>query len=470
MSSAQICIESWHNEISVARNHPDPLRVRDHIDKLTRHAPIALERALDAYLQRHGGAVILVRSLDLNMELDTDCDIEQASRVLAKHVTHRLVEQIESAAPSVVRFESEAAYRARFIADLANGRAWGQWYYEGFEGLQMLPTSCAIRSALLEDPDLGRATLAAIPAETWPAIASVLDDADAVRIVDGLVDLAADFDGIRLFDELAQIAARSPRTHGLSATRLALTLIAALHRGGLPCTPALIQASEVVASLLVARRSNGHASIRALTEPSGHRTCPSVFQCVPAHFRVLHHDALRELISNVLKEMNAHQDSTDEFMPLESYDTPFAGFIVLLGSLPDHDDAAAALAILCGIAGPGREELFWNDAAWRSMLRVDCDLTWGEFSQAFAHLAAESEAVVRRFARRIPGMSDASTAYIRANLLAAHGRCDRLEVNRYHLRIKRPPLHVLLALTGLSRGSLAWRGGEETVIIDVEYL
>lgn len=54
------------------------------------------------------------------------------------------------AAAPVVRFDDDAHFRARFLADLLDGIAWRRWYYGAFAALRGLPTPEAVRRVLLE--------------------------------------------------------------------------------------------------------------------------------------------------------------------------------------------------------------------------------------------------------------------------------------------------------------------------------
>ena len=528
MHTADITIESWHNEISVPRNHPDPTRVRDHVEKLTSHVQVALEAALDGYLSRRDGEIILMRALEVALDLDTGCDIEQASRNLAQCIARQLVEKIEGAAPDVVRFRSDADYVARFIEDLSKGRAWGQWFYAAFDGLRVLPASWAIRTVLVSDPQVGRRALARISPSQWRGIAAALDAADAIRIVGALADETADPDGIRLSDEAPAIVDEFLHARGLSPASLALALIAAFVRLDIHCTPTLIHAVEVLTTLIVSTQSGDRTTIAALLGSMDTPPQPcEIFPCVPTHLRIAQRGALRELARNVMNGIEPGIDgppqTTDTHLASQAYETPFAGYIIVLdeidellgahmtGVLLDGAPArgAVALAILACVAGRGRGPLLWQDLAWRQILGVSPSLSWFDFVTALAdsgeptialptltlekpdirtagrHLTFDSLRscakqwrrffvaaayfICQRLSRRVPGMLGASVPYLRTNLLAAPGRLEFEATGRFRLQICRPPLHVLLALTGMGRGARRWRGHMPTHIT-IEYV
>src|SRR4051812_38347518 len=123
MRAPTIAIDTWHNEIAVTRDHPAPLRVRDRVEEVTRRAQAELGQAFDGYLDRHDGEIILIRRVDLALDIDVACPRADAARARARRLTRELVDKIESRRSGVLRFPSRAAYRAQYIADLAAGNA-----------------------------------------------------------------------------------------------------------------------------------------------------------------------------------------------------------------------------------------------------------------------------------------------------------------------------------------------------------
>ena len=58
-----------------------------------------------------------------------------------------------------------------------------------------------------------------------------------------------------------------------------------------------------------------------------------------------------------------------------------------------------------------------------------------------------------RLAASLPGFADSTADFLRANLLGSGG-VARLDKERVHVRLRRPPLDVLLGMTGLAERSL----------------
>jgi hypothetical protein len=577
MDSA-VTIGVWQNDIVVARGHPAPERVRGDIETMTAHVADALAEGLAEYAERKAGEVILVRRLVIDCDVDTRCDHRHAARVLAYRCAAALVQAIESGSAEVVRFASAAAFLARFLEDLACGRACGQWYYRRFEGLRNLASSAAIRSALLDDAATGRSALAAIDPSAWPALARTLHRNDAIRILEGLVD---DDEGALdaasktrvaaavLADDFARVAA--------PPSVLALVLFARAVREGARASLATAHAARMlaaIASLLDARSYRAAEALALGDVVRLARVDAALATALAAALASADGTALRALARTVLDAHNASASTfaraVDATLPC-----PFAGLVLLLDeidvlldpelvlALPPLDGAsprgAAALAIIALAAGRGQSSLVWNDAAWREIfgvtdacfshefaaaltattpdaavraqsaiaataarhvrgdviatafrargarLRIDVDTSTG----LWCRVASEGEAAGssenvrfrerlsaarkaradwltldidpahalpldwlkvfvscaqiawRRLAQRVPGMSGASLAYLRANLVGAAGEVTRVAPQRWHWRIQRPPLHVLLTLAGLARSERCWPGPPE---------
>lgn len=74
---------------------------------------------------------------------------------------------------------------------------------------------------------------------------------------------------------------------------------------------------------------------------------------------------------------------------------------------------------------------------------------WDRFFNQVAQIA------LRRLAYRIPGFVASSLVYVHANFLAVPARWNK---RAGYLRLSRPPLHTVLQLTGVARGSVRWPG------------
>jgi hypothetical protein len=566
MNASMLEIKIWRNEIRVTREQRAAQAVQAQVDDITRFAQRELAAALDAYLQRKQGEVILVRSLEFDFDLDLACDPAHAARALAGHVTQQLVECIETAAPQVLRFKSWAAYAARFVLDLAAGTAWGRWYYDPFDGLRSLPTGAAIRTLLGGADTTG--ALAAIPAAHWPDVAAALDEAESWRLLDELAARPAPTDVPACEAPLLEALANRELREITGAPGIALAMLAACERAGLAIGAAAVQAAEVVASAAHAvwRDDLAPASgpLRdAWPPPAGARAAARV----ALHFAGERGRALQDLrraaqrVGSATPEEGATH-SCEDATPVEIASCA-PGLGILLNELeglrraglcgPPGFEASLLLAILATASGPERASATWDDAAWRATLGVDRRLTWSMFAQALAaapesldctraahstlaghhsagsavHLrfrlatadpegailepavdlatglwcslnrtAADAETAPlegavrlaatrraradfraldnpllhagcppawrlaimagaqfawRRVSQRVPGMLLASLPYLRSNLLGRRGCVVETGASTWHWCVARPPLHVLLAMTGITR-------------------
>jgi hypothetical protein len=412
MDAPMLAIDVWSNEIAVPRDHPAPWRVRDHIEQVTRCAQAELGQALSGYLERCDGEVILIRTLELELDLDVACDPPDVARALARRLTSRLVDCIESGAPQVLRFPSQAAYRARFITDLAAGNAWGRWYYAGFEGLRVLAPSAAIRTLLTDDA--GTETLAAIAEEQWPSLATVLGDADAWRVLDALTTHPATGDTPDLASAWLDAAGRGSLRGIDRPPVLALMLLATLARRGYAVDATAVASAEAVALVMSAFRRGNCAVLDWLTRANaGELRSAQGTAVARALVRMGGPDgaALRALARSTCAKLDsAATTATMADAPIV-YSSCAPGLIVLLDEIdalfeaglasclpivPDADTntvrAAATLAVLGCAAGAAQALAVWHDAAWRAVLGLGDRFSWSDFAQVLATRSGPTEA------------------------------------------------------------------------------
>jgi len=201
MTAAALHIREWRNAYRVDRAHPAPERARIRLDEVARGVAAELARHLAPWFEREGDAVVLIRHLHLHCELDLSGASERLAARWAGRFARALMEAMD-AGEGVMRFPDQAAYRARFIADLIAARAWQAWYYRPFAGLRALPAAAVIRSVLVEDAALGRATLLALPDSAWSGLAATLSAGEARRTLHALSDA-----GVAPEPDLALLAA-----------------------------------------------------------------------------------------------------------------------------------------------------------------------------------------------------------------------------------------------------------------------
>lgn len=186
MTGHGIHVHRWRNEYIVPRAHPAPEAARSELDRLACHLPDELCAGLAAWVTAHPEPVVLLNRIIFECELDLSREGPLLVTRWAHRMARALIRAVELDGDGMLRFPSQAAFRAQFIADVAAGHAWHLWYYRSFEGVRALPVSSAIRTLLLEDAALGRATLAELAPQAWPRVAQAITRADALRILDGL--------------------------------------------------------------------------------------------------------------------------------------------------------------------------------------------------------------------------------------------------------------------------------------------
>jgi hypothetical protein len=415
MDAPMLTIDVWHNEIAVPRDHPAPWRVRDHVERVTRHAQAKLGEALSGYLERRNGEVILIRTIELDLDLDVACDPTDAARALASRLTRQLVDSIESGAPQVLRFPSQAAYRGRFIADLATGNAWGRWYYASFDGLRVLAPSAAIRTLLTDDA--GTETLAAIAEAQWPSLATVLGDADVWRVLDALATHPTTSDTADLASAWLDAAGRSSLRGIDRPPVLALMLLATIARRGYAVDATAVASAEAVGLAMSAFRRGNRAVLDWLTRANaGELRSAHGDRTAIARTLVRMADPDGAALRALARSTCAKLDSAATVAPTTMADAPIVhsscapGLIVLLDEIdalfeaglasclpiaPDADTntvrAAATLAVLGCAAGAAQAQAVWHNAAWRAVLGLS-DYSWSDFAQLLATRSDPAEA------------------------------------------------------------------------------
>ena len=372
----------------VARDHPQPERVRADVDLMTAQVGEALAAGLADYVDRKGGEVILVRRIVFDCDLDTRCDVRRAAHVIAHRCATVLVRTIESGSSDVVRFPSQAAFVARFVADVAAGNAGGQWYYASFAGVAVLPTSAAIRTVLTDDSGVGRDALKVVAPGAWPHIARTLEARDATRIAEALVDEDGTSDARGGVDWIGVATAVDALEVAAPVAVLALVVFAQALRSGAPAGAASLAAARLLAGLIELRRRGAHSAARALAQGDVRGLARVDAALALELVRPLAEaEALRGLAGSALAALQRAEPGGDRPAAGVVQPAPFGGLVLLLdeidvllnsdlvATLPDSEGvsarAAAALFVLALAAGPGRAPLVWRDASWRDFFDID---------------------------------------------------------------------------------------------------
>ena len=168
---------------------------------------------------------------------------------LACHLSKALQEGDHN---NVRHFRSRSDYLASFLADLASGSAWSQWYYESFSGLKPLPVPAALRTAICNDVATGKLALSLLPPVELQQVLHQLSSQDARRILERFAEEETAFEEALCREAVA--GAMSGNLVGL--TRLAdewrralyLFIVAAretTQAGGAPLRDAAVAAAKL---------------------------------------------------------------------------------------------------------------------------------------------------------------------------------------------------------------------------------
>lgn len=550
----QVLIRRWHTHYLVPDLHPFPARMRGRVDDVVQNRlPNALAAQLGCAFDQRSDELIFVRRLELDFPVDAGWDADAIAAQCAQVLSWRLACELSiDDAGNVIRFANRIEYLARFLADRASGDAGSRWYYARFAGLNVLPCGAALRTALLEDIDLGLSALRTLSADELTCVIAAAGDIECRRIVDALGASLPEGDFAQAYAALVPVA-QAPAPGGMvSASQLALWWIVCAKISVDRC---FVLAARTVAHIVLALRSGNMRTTTLLQAiADGNPKAVAELACndveMYLHLRSCPPALLRQLLAT---------EKIREPEPKSLRSTPFGAPFVLLDDLfalpleqttsgwPMLHSVPAAtvmqflvLARCCG-AAHAREmfsDMLWRRlfgiapaishadiAAWlttlgprcrhcyaRMLLRSDADVghahdaiaqcangqhfrvvvdengVWHEFNHAHSDAAADNateatalgsdidhliaaedalphawallvaltaQRVVRRFLRRLPGFSTSHLAYAQRNLLEFPASVDA-EDERIVVLLGRPPLDLILNITGCNRGARHW--------------
>ncbi|NOT54931.1 MAG: hypothetical protein HOP18_10025 [Deltaproteobacteria bacterium] len=187
----------------VSSAHPAPERVKARLDEaLTHQLAQTLSATFASWFSDTDPSIWVIRQLEINVDVNTAWERESLTRPWAQQIARELGAVMHDGEDreNVVRFPTRAAFLARFLIDAAEGRAWAKWYYESFAGLRLLPTSAALRTAIVDRPTSGRAALLELSPDELKKVLCALTTQDARTIVDRLAAAAPSGDALRCFE------------------------------------------------------------------------------------------------------------------------------------------------------------------------------------------------------------------------------------------------------------------------------
>jgi hypothetical protein len=183
-----LTIERLSNVYLIAPDYPAPEEVRATLDRLVTEAVDACRRHLAPLFEDSDPSVWVIRSLDLNLEIDASpYAAELAAAVWGEQLGLSIQRALngDSEAGSVLRFKDHVEYVTYWVRDMAAGRAWDKWYYTDFESLRSLPQGAAIAEGILREGGEAQQILLRLRSQDClEPVLDVLSENDARRLYD----------------------------------------------------------------------------------------------------------------------------------------------------------------------------------------------------------------------------------------------------------------------------------------------
>lgn len=469
------------------------------------HLGDTLRAALARWLDRDDESVWIVRRVDVSVLTAADAPPDALATTMATALGRTLGDALTGDGDGVnaIRFPSRAAYLARFVVDAAGGDASRRWYHASFAGLRQLSSSAAIRTALIADPARGHAALTGLDDAALARVTDALTPADERRVLDALAPADADSGNIeQAFRAVWSGCTRAVRSHESRG----LALFAFIRAESVAQPSALARAARLVVDLLRAAEAAAPKPPRRLAVVGGRETVPAPLPAIPS-------DVPPTIVQMVLDHVGrCAEPRLADARAIRT--TPFGGLLLLLRDLEvlpwdaatadwpalGGGTAAAALRWLTlGVcAGRARARRVLEDETFRTLLAIP-DVAIGDVGPWLREvggarrrrlvriveppavalaakerasltlppsagigrawcgtLASIGYAVLRAFARRLPGFADSSADHLRRNFLDFPATIED-DSDRVVARCGRPPLHLVLTLTGMTRGLTAGR-------------
>jgi hypothetical protein len=391
----RLLIRQFQVQYLISREHPAPERIQSRMDETVTHGLAQnLTMALAPLFSNIDSSLWLIRSLDVEFDINIAWEQEQLVRTFASKIAHSLAVNVqgESDEENVLRFPNRAAYLARFLLDVAEGRAWSKWYYEFFSGLKLLPLSATLRTAICERAVLGKAALYQLTNDELSKILNSLTIQDARRILDSFTE------GTTVGEEFGCFQAawdamqnEQPDTADDWRNTLRLYLAASRDRedvGGSHLKAAVLALLRLARCLVGGSLSDGEKLLAALISSNrvalykiagtaNAEMLLSLSRCPPAW--------LQE-VGQTLLGRNAGQIADESVTEGPRY-TPFGGMFLLLPLLdefpleeatsgwPDADDIAAFVLVrfllLSKCCGQSRVTRAFYDPLMRDLMGID---------------------------------------------------------------------------------------------------
>jgi hypothetical protein len=415
---------------------------------------------------------------------------------------------------NVRMFRNRSDYIACFLSDLVVGRAWSRWYYRAFDGLRALPISAAIRTVVVRDPVVGFDALLTLPTDVLVRVLSSLTPHDArwiLRVVPKTGILVAPLDAFGLVLQAYEQLHGDTSLNGDARSILRLMLesirirpehsgeeVAKSARALITLIRVAISQPRIVQQIRRAITQSGLAGLYTVVSTADAEALAPLCHADPTWFA---------RVESVLAVTHIPELSQDDGLDVDIRATPFGGAFLLLPMLlaspvqtlietlaagwPECRKTSAVsllrFLVLAKCLGGSSLPRLMLDPVMRDLFQIHPSLGLADVAEwlstlalrhgpeirsigltkndarylAFPPFVRETSSirkaigrvaihVLRDFSRRLPGFARASFVHLQVNFLSGSATLEQ-QPERRVVRLGRPPLDVILNMTGMSR-------------------
>jgi hypothetical protein len=164
LAETTLTVEKLTCHVHMAESRSDPGATRDVLEQIARQELAIALRELDLPLEGSEETVYRLRSLRMELWLETGQESRHMTAARwGRAIAAAVVRDVQRGDPNrVMRFDSSRDFLLHFLRDLVDGRAWGLWYYQEFSLLRVLPDERAALELLVQRPDWIATLLAAL--------------------------------------------------------------------------------------------------------------------------------------------------------------------------------------------------------------------------------------------------------------------------------------------------------------------